>query len=261
MLRGRLLATSSFDQETVRIGRTPDNHVFIDNPVFSRSQAAIRKTGILYVLQDLESQNGTFLNGQRVKVANLNDGDRITVGKFTLVFSCPELAGVATRPLEQAGGGAATLNLDPRARAADLERHSQTRALLTTREGEEYPLRSDVFLIGFDRTCDFLVGGWRVPRLAMIARGYGGFSLVNVAGHDVSLNGTPVEWQAWLRDGDALTFAGHEARFMVEKDGGVRHAPEEMRKPGEALHLAIERSERRSKLLGLLGRWFDDRNT
>src|SRR5579864_5547305 len=116
MLRGRLIATCRFDQETVRIGRTPDNEVHIDNPVFSRSHAAIQRRGIIHVLQDLKTPNGTFLNGQRVTVANLNDGDRISVGKFTLVFACPDA--VARAPLGGAGGGEATIALDPRARAA-----------------------------------------------------------------------------------------------------------------------------------------------
>jgi hypothetical protein len=261
LLRGRVIGNSCFDQDRVRIGRSSDNDVFIDNPVFSRSHAVIQRKGIVHLLQDLNSANGTFLNGSRVSLANLNDGDRITIGKFTLVFSCPDAV-----PIAGAGGGAtldggATMKLDPRARAEDLERHAQSRARLVLATGEEYPLQRDVFLAGSERICDLRVGGWRTPRLAMVARGYGGFSLVNIAGRDVLLNGKPVEYQAWLRDGDALHLAGVEATFIVEKDADrPRHAPTPIKGLGEALALAIKRSEQRSKILGLLDRWFE-RNT
>lgn len=260
LLRGRVVGTSRFDQDSVRIGRTPDNDVFIDNPVFSRSHAVILRKGIVHVLQDLKTSNGTFVNGQRVTVANLNDGDRITVGKFTLVFSCADAVPV---PVDGGGEkgleGGATLKLDPKGRAGDLERHAQSRARLVLETGEEYPLHRDVFLAGSERICDLLVGGWRERRLALFARGYGGFSVVNVAGHSVALNGKPVEWQAWLRDGDVLDLAGTQATFVLEKDGGAkpRHAPTPTSKFGESLSLAIKRSEQRSKITGLLDRWFE----
>ncbi len=262
LLRGRVVGNSRFDQDTVRIGRSSDNDVFIDNPVFSRTHAVIQRKGIVHILQDMKTSNGTFLNGARVTLANLNDGDRITIGKFTLVFSCPDAVKVAgADPGGPSFEGGATMKLDPRARASDLERHSQSRARLVLSTGEEYPLQRDVFLAGSDRICDLLVGNWRTPKLAMVARGYGGFSIVNVAGRDLLLNGKPVEYQAWLKDGDILDLAGVEAHFIVEKESDKpRHAPTPTKGLGESLSLAIKRSEQRSKILGLLDRWFD-RNT
>lgn len=257
LLRGRVVGNSSFDQDSVRIGRTPDNDVFIDNPVFSRSHAVIQRKGIIHVIQDLKTQNGTFLNGARITVANLNDGDRITVGKFTLVFSCAEAVPMAVGGVGELLGGS-TLKLDPRERASDLERHSQSRGRLVLATGEEYPLHRDVFLAGSDRICDLLVGSWRTPKLALLARGYGGFSIVNVAGRDLLLNGKPVEWQAWLRDGDRLDLAGVDASFVIEKESvKPRHAPTPAKGLSGSLSLAIKRSEQRSKILGLLDRWFD----
>jgi hypothetical protein len=253
MLRGRLVGTSRFDQETVRIGRTPDNEVFVDNPVFSRSHAVIQRRGIVHVLQDLKTSNGTFLNGKKVSVANLNDGDRITIGKFTLVFSCPE-ARAAAVPVP--GCGAATVALDIRGRASDLERNARTRAALLVGSDETYPLDRDVFLVGHDRVCDLLAGSWRTPRLAMIARGHGGFSLVNAAGHSVLQNGKPVPWQSWLKDGDRLELGGVAARFVLERDVGARHAPTPVKALNESLSVAIKKAEGRH-LIGLLERWFD----
>src|SRR3954470_19611037 len=102
MLRGRVVARSQFDQDVVKIGRTPDNDVFVDNPVFSRAHAVIRRAGPIHAIEDLRTPNGTFVNGKRVTLCNLSDGDRISIGKFTLVFHCRDALALA---LVAAGGG------------------------------------------------------------------------------------------------------------------------------------------------------------
>jgi diguanylate cyclase (GGDEF)-like protein len=52
----------------------------------SRRHARIKRIFSLYFLNDLESANGTFVNGHRVSMAQLNDGDQIRVGDSTLKF-------------------------------------------------------------------------------------------------------------------------------------------------------------------------------
>ena len=49
----------------VSIGRLPDNNVVIDNPAVSGRHARVYREGNHYVLEDLKSTNGTFVNGQR----------------------------------------------------------------------------------------------------------------------------------------------------------------------------------------------------
>src|SRR5690606_32430410 len=78
---------STFGLDEVRIGRSADNEVRIDNPALSRYHASIEAVAGLHVLKDFGSQNGTYLNGERVSGrAALADGDRVQLGKFTLVF-------------------------------------------------------------------------------------------------------------------------------------------------------------------------------
>ncbi len=70
----------------VTIGRQPDNYFRIDNPAVSGHHAKVYAEGDHYVIEDSESFNGTYVNGQRINKAVLKDGDNVTIGKHTLEF-------------------------------------------------------------------------------------------------------------------------------------------------------------------------------
>jgi pSer/pThr/pTyr-binding forkhead associated (FHA) protein len=71
---------------TVTIGRQPDNVFRIDNPAVSGHHAKVYAEGDHYVIEDVESFNGTYVNGQRISKAVLKDGDDATIGKHTIEF-------------------------------------------------------------------------------------------------------------------------------------------------------------------------------
>ena len=58
----------------------------LDDPKASREHAKISAHGEGFVMVDLKSTNGTFLNGNRVQQARLNDGDRIRIGQTEMTF-------------------------------------------------------------------------------------------------------------------------------------------------------------------------------
>lgn len=68
------------------IGRLDSNEISIPDPGLSRHHAEIRSEGGHFLLTDLGSTNGTFVNGKRIAEAELKDGAKITVGDVTLVF-------------------------------------------------------------------------------------------------------------------------------------------------------------------------------
>lgn len=73
--------------ETI-LGRSPECHVTIDDPLVSREHAKILVDGERVVLKDLGSRNGSKVNGQQVRgELGLNDGDRIRIGNQEVVFS------------------------------------------------------------------------------------------------------------------------------------------------------------------------------
>ena len=71
---------------TVTIGRQPDNALRIDNPAVSGYHARVYAEGDHYAIEDCESFNGTFVNGQRISKVILKDGDNLTIGKHTIEF-------------------------------------------------------------------------------------------------------------------------------------------------------------------------------
>ncbi len=96
-LRDKLIGRSVFSGEEVRIGRAADNEVQIDNLAFSRYHASIEDVKGIYILKDFGSQNGTYVNGQKVEGRyGLNDNDRIQIGKFTLAFGCDKKVAVSS---------------------------------------------------------------------------------------------------------------------------------------------------------------------
>ena len=74
------------DKRSVVIGRSKDCDIRLADPNVSRRHAEIRQEGTAYWLLDLDSTNGTSVNGRRQKRAKLEDEDRITLGSTDLVF-------------------------------------------------------------------------------------------------------------------------------------------------------------------------------
>ncbi|MGD9505977.1 MAG: FHA domain-containing protein [Syntrophobacteraceae bacterium] len=75
------------DGESVTIGRRAANDVVIDNLGVSSTHARIDFVDGGFQLTDLQSKNGSFVNGRIVSSCRLHDGDVITIGKHTLVFA------------------------------------------------------------------------------------------------------------------------------------------------------------------------------
>ena len=74
-----------FDINT--IGRANDADIIIDDPFISSKHALIEKRGSKMVIRDLNSTNGTFVNGKRVKkTIRLKDNDKIVLGKRNFTF-------------------------------------------------------------------------------------------------------------------------------------------------------------------------------
>lgn len=74
--------------ETV-IGRGEGAGLVLDNPTVSRQHSAINATSQGFVLVDLESANGTWVNGKRIERYLLRDGDEIRMGRVKILFADP----------------------------------------------------------------------------------------------------------------------------------------------------------------------------
>jgi pSer/pThr/pTyr-binding forkhead associated (FHA) protein len=74
------------DSDEVSSGRHPDSDIFLDDVTVSRKHANFRREGDDFLVRDVGSLNGTYVNRERIDEATLRTGDEVQIGKFRLVF-------------------------------------------------------------------------------------------------------------------------------------------------------------------------------
>jgi pSer/pThr/pTyr-binding forkhead associated (FHA) protein len=100
MFNKQVIKEFPFLKESVTIGRKPENAISIDNLAVSGYHARIDRTGPDYILTDLQSTNGTFVNDKRVMSRKLRHGDNVIVGKHTLLFIAGDDPTDATKSMD-----------------------------------------------------------------------------------------------------------------------------------------------------------------
>ena len=76
----------ALEDEVVQAGRHPDSDIFLDDITVSRRHAEFVRQATGYVVRDVGSLNGTYVNRERIDQASLAHGDEVQIGKFKLVF-------------------------------------------------------------------------------------------------------------------------------------------------------------------------------
>jgi hypothetical protein len=225
-LSGRTLERFEFKEyERLRIGRSEDCEITIDNLGVSRYHAEIVSKDGFNIIRDLRSNNGTFVNGRRIDAHNLNDGDEISIGKFTLTFagdgaSAPPVEPAAEAPRGAEDFGGMTMQMDQAALAAlQREKASKVRGYLVVQGPggkKNVFLEKSVFVFGKCEDADVKLKGWFTPRkIAIIFRDESGFRLINVTpkGDMVSVNGKPID-DVRLGDNDEILIGTIKMNFM-----------------------------------------------
>jgi len=225
----------------VTIGRLPDNLLVIDNPAVSGRHARVYKEGNHYVLEDLKSTNGTFVNDKPVARHTLLEGDVIVVGKHNLLFTLKGGEQTEEHKQEEAlpeiGG---TMFLDTQKQkhllsGLDHGRPSQVydavvpKTAIPTAQGRigtikvvsgntgqsEYVLAAVTTMIGKADTAQIRLKGWFKPQVAAaIARKGEGFTITPMGGK-VSVNGEKVSGRRELISGDMIEVSGLTLEFTL----------------------------------------------
>lgn len=114
--------TTSYEltEPVITIGRAPENLIQIEEPSVSSRHAQITVSGDTYELRDLDSTNGTRVNGDPITSVALRLGDRIRFGKVEACFECevpaqalPVLPEMDLRPAEVSARPADFANASP----------------------------------------------------------------------------------------------------------------------------------------------------
>ncbi|MDI6860462.1 MAG: FHA domain-containing protein [Caldisericia bacterium] len=82
----RVGASYPLRKKVINIGRESDNDIVLDDPKVSRQHAKMKIEGDTFVIYDLASSNGTFVNNQKITNELLHDGDEIKIGDTIFVF-------------------------------------------------------------------------------------------------------------------------------------------------------------------------------
>jgi len=75
----------ALEGDQVTVGRVPDNQIQLDDFTVSRQHAVLVRQGDAWLVRDLGSLNGTYVNNARVDEAVVRHGDEVQVGRFRLV--------------------------------------------------------------------------------------------------------------------------------------------------------------------------------
>ena len=129
--------------QSLKIGKAPDNDVVLDHPTVSRNHLVIRRQGDQFLVEDLGSTNGTFIDGAQIREGFLRAGALLEVGDVQLRFQ-PKLKSLEVSPTANDRLGdlvgtsradAADLRADPAHRAHRLDAAADRRDRLRQGRG------------------------------------------------------------------------------------------------------------------------------
>lgn len=213
-LKGRELDKFLLGQGTVVIGRTPECDIKIDNPAISRKHATIEHEAEEYLLTDLGSSNGTFLNGEPLKSpAVLKPGDVIGIAKFELQFQDSPRA-----EIDKMVGGMdmeATMMVDSEKMAQAFQSppdgaatNSGPRKLVILKGDanvKELSIERDVITMGKDDSCDLIVKGFFLDKIEATLTEKQGKYVLNPIGNGVKVNEQKIDKETALKVGDTFS--------------------------------------------------------
>lgn len=200
------------------IGRAPGNDVVLENLLVSGHHARIDQAGGEYIITDLQSKNGTYVNGARVSSVKLKHGDQILVGKHTLVFELDAAQVSAadkdmveeTMFVQSAGAipGQPPAQAAPETESAASPAPVEPLGVLSYLSGGkgECELTKKLVKMGKGEEADVQIGGFLTPKVvATISRRPTGYHITPMTGRvKVRVNGVPVEGSQRLKEFDTI---------------------------------------------------------
>jgi pSer/pThr/pTyr-binding forkhead associated (FHA) protein len=222
---------------TTTIGRLPDNAVVIDSPAVSGHHACVFREGDHFVVEDLASTNGTFVNGKRVTRHVLQHGDTMRLGKHTILFETAD--GEQFDPQEQAEpimstpGETIFMEADKYKGLLAMLKETEARVNAGTPEGgtanvgvlrvlsghadqPEYKLDAHTSVVGKSDNALVRLQGWFKPKEAIaIARNGTSYVATGLSG-TTFVNKQRLNGRHTLENGDVLEVSGLTLEFRLQ---------------------------------------------
>lgn len=200
---GVVIKEVQLTKDRTSLGRRPYNDIVIDNLAVSGEHAVLQMVGNEVFVEDLNSTNGTYLNGRAVKKQQLQNADTVEIGKYKIKYM-NEAAGpdYEKTMMAQSGSDAATAVI---AAAAVSGPGAVIKVMSGAAAGREVALVKVVTTIGKPGSA-----------VAAITKRPHGFVVAHVAGDEKPmLNGAPLGAEpVALKNGDTLELAGTHMQFV-----------------------------------------------
>jgi pSer/pThr/pTyr-binding forkhead associated (FHA) protein len=190
---GVVIKEVQLTKDRTTLGRRPYNDIVIDNLAISGEHAVLEMQGDKVYLEDLDSTNGTYVNGKAARKLLLQHGDIIDVGKYKIKFD----------DHSDAATSASQSQVNPTDASDSLG--ASIKVLSGAASGREVPLSKVVTTIGKPGVA-----------VAAITRRHGGFFVHHVEGTgNPMLNGEPFGSDPTaLKNGDVIELAGTKMQFV-----------------------------------------------
>lgn len=217
---GVVIKEVQLTKDRTTLGRRPYNDIVIDNLAVSGEHAVLQMIGNEVHLEDLNSTNGTYVNGKAAKKQQLAHNDTVEIGKYKIKYVSDTGAAEFDKTMVIKGGGMGAPIAAPASSASGLggvtsaaplggdgPPSASVRVLSGAAAGREVPLLKVVTTIGKPGVA-----------VAAITRRPHGYVVVHVeGGGKPTLNGTVIGAEPiTLKNGDVLELAGTQMQFVQQ---------------------------------------------
>lgn len=205
-LDASLIKEVSLVKKHTTLGRRPYNDVVLDNLAVSGRHARLFQEDQQVTIEDMDSTNGTYVNGHAVKRQVLQDNDTIEIGHFKIIFSSQSGAReVAVEPESNPPYDATWPQAFHDIAELPVNRQGRIKVVSGSAAGREMALTKEVTTFGKPGVA-----------IAAITRRDANYYVHHVEGAQVPLlNGTAVgQAPVLLRTGDQITLSGTVLQFL-----------------------------------------------
>ena len=194
---GVVIKEVQLSKDRTSLGRRPYNDIVIDNLAVSGEHAVLQMSGVEVYVEDLNSTNGTYVNGKAVKKQLLQHADVVEIGKYKISFVVEN--GATAEKAAAIAPVAGTIPTSPLVSTAAI------RVMSGAAAGREVILVKMVTTIGKPGVA-----------VAAITKRFQEFVVTHVEGAEKpTLNGTAVGAEpVTLKNGDVLELAGTQMQFV-----------------------------------------------
>jgi pSer/pThr/pTyr-binding forkhead associated (FHA) protein len=221
-LDGVVIKEVQIIKDKTTLGRRPYNDIVIDNLAVSGEHAVLQMVGQDVFIEDLNSTNGTYINGKAVKKQLLAHNDTVEIGKYKIKYLVEE-GGDYEKTMIMRQGAAATAGAAGTAPSSAFSHTSglgsnsgfgslgansnpaSIKVLNGAAAGREVSLTKVVTTVGKPGV-----------QVASITKRPGGYVIAHVEGtHRPAINGTPLTGDSvHLKNGDVIELAGTQMQFI-----------------------------------------------